>query len=99
MLAPYPKELCDAAVDYWGRLGFDIVALSRVGIGRDTRAIYELTDTHVSQALERFADDGADLILLSGTGMPTVRVHQQSTVPMLSSNFRFATEVLRRIQL
>ncbi|MDH3619924.1 MAG: hypothetical protein OER91_03475 [Gammaproteobacteria bacterium] len=98
MLAPYPQDLCDAAVSYWGRLGFDIITFDRIDIGADTRGIYELTDAQVAAALGDFEAAGADIILLSGTGMPTIAALKRSTIPMLSSNLCLATEVLRRTQ-
>jgi maleate isomerase len=99
MLAPYPQNLCDAAIAYWERLGFDIVASDRIDTGADTRAIYEITDAQIGTALAGFDDAGADLILLSGTGMPTVATLQKSSVPMLSSNLCLAVEVLRLTNL
>ncbi len=98
MLAPYPSDLCDAAVAYWERLGFDIVAVDRIDVGPDTRRIYELDDADVATALERFDVGGADVVLLSGTGMPTIAALEASDGPMLSSNLCLATEVLRHIQ-
>jgi len=98
MLAPYPQELCDAAVAYWSKLGFDIVVYSRIDVGPDTRAIYDITDEQVIAALGEFDDQGADLVLLSGTGMPTIEALKRSDRPMLSSNLCLATEVLRRAQ-
>lgn len=95
-LAPYPQDLCDAAVEYWSRIGFDIVASERIDVGNDTRRIYELTDDQVAGSLERFDAGDADVILLSGTGMPSIAALQNSKVPMLSSNLCLATEVLRR---
>lgn len=99
MLAPYPRDLCEAAVAYWKKLGFDIVDSSRIDIGSDTRRIYDISDAQVSDALAKLDDTDADLILLSGTGMPTVAALKKCTRPMLSSNLCLATEVLRRAQL
>jgi len=98
MLAPYPQDLCDAAIAYWDRLGFDIITSDRIDIGEDTRGIYELRDDQVAAALDDFDDAGADVVLLSGTGMPTIAALRNSKVPMLSSNLCLATEVLRRTQ-
>ena len=98
MLAPYPADLCDAAIEYWSRLGFEIVACKRIDVGADTRAIYDITDNDVARALEDFDTAGADVILLSGTGMPTIRALQDSGMPMISSNLCLATEALRRVQ-
>lgn len=96
ILAPYPQALCDAASDYWRALGFDIVATARIDTGDDTRGIYQLTYSEVATALARFDSAGADVVLLSGTGMPTIDALLQATTPMLSSNLCLATEMLRQ---
>ncbi len=98
ILAPYPPKLRDAAVSYWQRFGFDVVALSTIDIGADTRAIYDITDAQVADAIARFDAANADVVLLSGTGMPTVNALMNANRPMLSSNLCLATEVLRRTQ-
>ena len=97
MLMPYPTSLNDAAVSYWTRVGFDVVAVHRIDIGADTRAIYELDDDDVATALDAFDPGDADLLLLSGTGMPTMHALQRPGIPILSSNLCLATEVLRRV--
>ena len=99
LFAPYPRDLREAAADYWSRLGFEIVTSSGIDIGPDTRGIYALSDDQVESALQQFDSAGADIILLSGTGMPSIAALRKSTVPILSSNLCLATEVLRRIQL
>ena len=96
MLAPYPQDLLDAAVRYWARLGFDVIVAERIDVGADTRAIYTLTDERVAAALADFDAADADLVLLSGTGMPTIAALENSATPLLSSNLCLATEVLRR---
>lgn len=95
MLAPYPETLCDAAVDYWEQLGFAITNTLRIDIGDDTRAIYQISDDEVGAALAGFDSKGADLILLSGTGMPTIETLRNATRPLLSSNLCLAAELLR----
>ena len=96
MLSPYPRDLCDAAIGYWSRIGFDIVASERIDIGADTRGIYDITDDDVAAALNNFDPGDADIVLLSGTGMPTVNAIRESSIPMISSNLCLATEALRR---
>ena len=98
MLAPYPVDLVEAAVKYWRRLGFDVINAHRIDVGADTRGIYTLSDAQVTAALADFDATGADIVLLSGTGMPTVAALQNSVAPMISSNLCLATEVLRRTQ-
>lgn len=98
LLAPYPQDLCEAAVSYWSRIGFDVITSERIDIGTDTREIYKLTDQQVAAAIERIDAAGADVLLLSGTGMPTIAALKNCELPILSSNLCLATEVLRRVQ-
>ncbi len=99
MLAPYPDDLCNAAIGYWSEFGFDVVAFQRIDVGDDTRAIYGITDDQVAAALAAFDAADADVVLLSGTGMPTIEALKNADRPMLSSNLCLATEMLRRTQL
>jgi len=98
MLAPYPQPLCDAAISYWRALGFNIDVSQRIDIGADTRSIYALTDAEVAAAIADFDIGDADLLLLSGTGMPTIKALQDAPYPTISSNLCLAVEVLRRTQ-
>jgi len=98
LLMPYPENLCEAAVDYWSAIGFEVVAQCRIDCGDDTRAIYAIDGAQVSSALRDFDDNGADLTLLSGTGMPTVKTLLEAVRPTVSSNLCLATEMLRRTQ-
>lgn len=95
MLAPYPAQLCDAAVAYWAQLGFEFTNVARIDIGDDTRAIYEITDDEVTAALDGFDSGAADVVFLSGTGMPTINALLHTELPMLSSNLCLAAELLR----
>ncbi len=99
MLAPYPQEIIDKAVTYWSDIGFDIAEQRRIDIGDDTRAIYTITDQEVIAALDNIDAADCDVILLSGTGMPTIEAMRQTDKPVLSSNLCLATEMLRRTQL
>lgn len=99
ILAPYPPSLCDAAQCYWEQAGFRVVALQRLETGsEDTRSIYALTPDIVAAAVERFAAGDADVVLLSGTGMPTLDAlaAHHGSLPMISSNLCLATQLLRR---
>lgn len=99
MLAPYPPALCAVAEAYWRQVGFEILASKRIEIGTDTRAIYSITDEQVLDALHDFDSKGADVILASGTGMPTISSLLAVDTPVVSSNLCLATEILRKIQL
>ena len=97
MLAPYPADFYAAAIDYWQEKGYDVVAGDRIDIGPDTRAIYALDDAAVAAALGKFDAGDAELLLLSGTGMPTIAALGRPGLPIVSSNLCLATEALRRI--
>ncbi|MDJ0657265.1 MAG: hypothetical protein QNJ40_24100 [Xanthomonadales bacterium] len=97
IFAPYPEDLCASAVEYWTGLGYEVMASGRIPIGQDTRAIYELTDPQVEQALARFDHGNPDVLLLSGTGMPTITALQHARFPTISSNLCLAAEVMRRL--
>ncbi len=96
LLAPYPEDLCLAAVEYWQGRGYEITRFERIDIGADTRAIYSLTDADVASALAAYAPDDAELLLLSGTGMPSIAALRSARVPLISSNLCLAAEALRR---
>lgn len=97
VLAPYPESLLLAAVEYWQQVGFDVVAHKSLEVGQDARAIYSLSTDDVLQALRDFDVADADLILMSGTGMPTLHAMRQFDGAVLSSNLCLATECLRRV--
>ncbi len=90
ILAPYPQTLIDASVAYWTEQRFDVVNVERIDIGADTRAIYELKDADVAEALADFDSADADLVLLSGTGMPTLAQIRKDPGRYISSNYCLA---------
>ena len=99
VLAPYPLDLTGAAARYWARLEIGITAIERIALaGSDTREIYTLTPAAGKKALSRIVTDDADLVLASGTGMPTLDLvcRQPLPCPLLSSNTCLAAELLRR---
>lgn len=66
---------------------------------RDTHRIYELTSGDAERAIERIDRSGADCVLASGTGMPTLAalksLRGRLGVPVLSSNLCLAWAVTR----
>ena len=97
ILAPYPDALIDASVRYWRDAGIDVVACQRIDIGEDTRGIYSLKDNEVAASIDAFDPGDADVMLLSGTGMPTVAALIADDGSRVSSNLCLATALLRRI--
>ena len=100
LVSPYPVALAEAGYRYWEAAGIELVAKLRVDpILTDTHRIYELTSDDALGALRRIERSGADAIVLSGTGMPTLRALRcargELPVPVISSNLCLAWALLR----
>ncbi len=101
VLAPYPDWLHQAGLAYWRALGIEVVAEARIETGAaDTRSIYQLTSGDAERAARSFDLAGAEALLLSGTGMPTLAalapLEAALGVPVLSPNLCLARALLRR---
>lgn len=95
LVAPYPKHIVDAAVAHWEALGIHVTALRRIDLGSiDTRMIYRLGSSDILRALVDFDVGTADVVLVSGTGVPTISAlapsEQRFERPVLSSNLCLA---------
>jgi maleate isomerase len=94
IVSPYPDWLRDAGVAFWREAGLDVVATATVPIGRaDTRGIYELQGADAAGVLEGLDTRGADAVLVSGTGMPSLellRARRSERPPVISSNLCLA---------
>ncbi len=100
LVSPYPVPLAEAGYAYWRTAGIDVVGKLRVDPDlTDTHNIYELTSDDALQALRKVERQGADVIVASGTGMPSVRalkiLRQEGGLPVLSSNLCLAWALLR----
>lgn len=100
LISPYPVSLAEAGYDYWARAGIDIVAKVRVDPTlTDTHAIYEMTSDHAMTAARGLALEGAEALVMSGTGMPTLRalrvLRNELQIPVLSSNLCLAWGLLQ----
>ncbi len=70
LATPYPETISTAARAYWQAAGFEVIAHRRI----DTPNIYDETEA-TAYALGRSADtQDADVLLISGTGLPTAGV-------------------------
>jgi maleate isomerase len=96
LIAPYPQPLIEAATTYWRTRGFDVVKAARIITAiADTRSIYALSSADAANALEAIGDD-ADAVVISGTGMPSLRALQGAkTRNVLSSNLCLAWAMAR----
>lgn len=101
IVSPYPDWLRDAAVDYWRGAGLEITGTATVDIGRaDTRGIYELQSADAAAVLDGLDTRGAEAVLLSGTGMPSLallRPRRAQQPPLLSSNLCLAWRLLQHL--
>ena len=94
IVSPYPDWLRDAGVAFWREAGVDVVGTATVPIGRaDTRGIYELQSADAAAVLDGLDTQGADAVLVSGTGMPSLellRARRSQHPPAISSNLCLA---------
>ncbi|MFO1457137.1 MAG: aspartate/glutamate racemase family protein [Steroidobacteraceae bacterium] len=102
LVSPYPEWLAEAGYRYWQDAGLEIVGKRRVDLGLvDTHRIYELTSEDALAALREVDTDGAQALVASGTGMPTLRalrtLRREGTLPVLSSNLCLAWCLLRAV--
>lgn len=92
LVSPYPAEIAEAAAEFWRRRGFEVAAAGRIETrGSDTRGIYGLRSEDARAVVTVLRRLNVDAILLSGTGMPTLRLIAEGSVPaLLSSNLCLA---------
>lgn len=100
LVSPYPEWLAEAGHRYWQDAGLEVVAGRRVDLDLvDTHRIYELTSDDALAALREIDREGAQALVASGTGMPTLRalraLRQETALPVLSSNLCLAWCLLR----
>lgn len=93
LVSPYPESLAESGYTYWRAAGFTLSATLRVDpVLNDTHRIYELTSEDAFAALKRVELAGAEALVASGTGMPTLgalrrwRTMMGTALPVLSSN-------------
>jgi len=98
LFSPYEAWLTDEAAAYWSAAGFAIVQTVKVS---ETFRAYELTAGEVEAALGGVDMNGADAIVMSGTGMITLPVIAARAgaagPPLLSSNLCCAWWALRTL--
>ncbi len=95
IIAPYPDWLLEAGTAYWAGRGVAVAAAGRVALpADDTNLIYTLGSQAALERLQALDLNGADAILFSGTGMPSLRTlaaaRAATGLPVLSSNLCLA---------
>ncbi len=99
LVSPYPQDLAEAGCRYWREAGFELSATIRVDpVMHDTHAIYELGSADAARAADQVDLAGADALVMTGTGMPTLGVladlNARYRMPVLSSNLCLAWSLL-----
>ncbi|MGY9056633.1 MAG: maleate cis-trans isomerase family protein [Alphaproteobacteria bacterium] len=102
IVAPYPPAIVDASVAYWERAGLQVAGVHRIEIGSDdTRNIYSLRSQDVMPILAQVQTVATNVIMLSGTGMPSLATIGQAWPalgkPILSSDYCLAWALLREV--
>ena len=91
ILTPYPQWLQEHAMRYWAEQGIEVVATEQVDIGgEDTHKIYELSSNDAKPGLINLMNVDCEAILISGTGMPSLRLISELGQPskkIISSNY------------
>lgn len=99
LIAPYPQWMIDVSHQYWETCGLRITSSARTMLNtEDTRNVYQLRTDMILEAAASLAAEQADVILLSGTGMPTLpaipHIACLTKKPVISSNLCLAWAML-----
>lgn len=93
---PYPETISAKGKAFWEAAGFDIVGYQRLA---DVQDIYAENEERAYQLACQANSPDAEAVLLSGTGLPTVRVldtlEHDLKKPVLSSNQASLWQALR----
>jgi len=100
VFAPYPEWLSDLGFAYWREAGFDVVASAYAPLDpSDTRSVYQIRSRDIPARIAELDLRDADVLLMSGTGMPTLRaipgLCEVVGRPVVSSNLCLAWAALR----
>ena len=106
LVNPYPALLRERALAYWQAVGFDLADVVDIeNPAPGYHAIYTLRSDRVAAALSRAAAVPADMILMMGTGMPSlpalasaVQSSASKNKLLLSSNLALAWAGLRALR-
>jgi maleate isomerase len=94
LVSPYPAWLTDACRAHWERRGVRVAASLQLPPASPAQPIYAHTTAALLERVDRFDTHGAEAMLLTGTGMPSLRALQPleaaHSMPVLSSNLCLA---------
>jgi maleate isomerase len=99
LVSPYPAWLTGACRAHWERRGMRVTATLQLPPASNEHRIYSYTTPTLLQAAGGFDARGAQAILFTGTGMPSLRairaLELAQGVPVLSSNLCLAWALAR----
>ena len=99
---PYPDWLVALAVSYWQEAGFEVVAHHSLLKPIEAESAYHIRSDDLEHYLTSLEVPSDTLVLLSGTGMPTLTaigdLVQRFQAPLLSSNLCAAHWMLSRCE-
>ena len=103
LFAPYPAWAVQASQAYWQSAGFSITDTKTVALDTsDTRHVYRIRTQMVLDSIEHLDWTNADAVVLTGTGVPTLRaigdIARLSGKPVLSSNLCLAWYLLKQLK-
>jgi maleate isomerase len=101
LISPYPEWLTAACHAHWERNGLIVTAVLQLPTSAgEKHGIYALTTPSVLSAARQFPSGNADAILVTGTGMPSLRIilelEKERAIPVLSSNLCLAWSLTRK---
>ncbi len=102
LISPYPDWLTAASRAHWIRAGLRVTTVVQLPSGSaSAHGIYGLTTEAVLTQLAELELNGADAILITGTGMPSLRtilaLEPEYQVPVLSSNLCLAWALAKTV--
>jgi maleate isomerase len=102
LFAPYPSWLIEASHSYWKDCGFTITDTTTVALDTsDTRHVYRIRTPMVLDAIAGLDWQEADAVVLTGTGVPTLRaiphIARLSGKPVLSSNLCLMWALMKKL--
>ncbi len=105
LICPYPDWLMMESARYWKRNGLKVLATHSANPNAsDTREVYDLdVGAFVQQMLHLVSDTEADVILIAGTGLPSLAAIRDMSAAtgktILSSNLCLAWRLLTEVGL
>ena len=100
VLSPYPDWLAAQGRRHWASLGFIVADHADAPLDpNDSRSVYQIRSSVIEQQVKAMDLTGVDVILISGTGMPTLRAMPPLALdlgrPVISSNLCLTWALLR----